>query len=196
MPNLMITLTEIAGAWAMAVVIGICLGYAIGMNNTIADIYEPFFYVIFSIPLIIVYPVIYLWVGVGETSKMIFGALLGLFPLTINTISGFRQINPLFFRLSKSLRLGSGRTLLRIVLPAAAPSLMAGLRQSLASATIGVVTGEILASSQGLGFIIVYADSTLNVGLLFAMIVLVLVIAFAFTEVLRVIEKRMYAHAT
>ena len=194
-PQLFTTLTEIAGAFSLAVAIGLPLGFAIGMKRTISDIYEPIIYLLYSIPGIVLYPVIYLLVGVGPPSKIIFGALIATWLLTINTIAGLRQIKPQYFRLARSLRLSGLRTMFNVVIPAAAPNIIAGFRQGLALAIIGVVAGEILASNRGLGFVISSASYTFQLDVMYAVILLVLIIGFSLTEVMRFIERRYLAHA-
>lgn len=194
LPQLITTLTEIAGAVGIAVAIALPLGFAIGINQTVADTYEPILYLFYSIPAIVLYPVMYLLVGLGEPSKILFGAFLATFILAINTIQGLRQVQPQFFRLARSLRLSSRNTMVKVVIPAAAPAIVSGLRQALALAIVGVVAGEILASDRGLGFVIASSLTAFKLNVVYAVILLVLVIGFALTEVMRLLEGRFLAH--
>lgn len=194
-PQLAATLTEVAGAMGLATAIGLALGFAIGMKRVISAIYEPIVYLLYSIPGIVLYPVIYLLVGVGEPSKILFGAFLGTWVLAINTIAGLRQIKPQYFRLSKSLKLSSWNTMSKVVLPAAAPHVISGLRLALALSIIGVVAGEILASNKGVGYVITAASNTFDMPLMYAAILLVFIIGFGLVEIMRILERRFLSHA-
>lgn len=194
-PQLATTLTEVAGAIALATAIGLPLGFAIGMKRVVSAIYEPIVYLLYSIPGIVLYPVIYLLVGVGEPSKILFGAFLGTWVLVINTVAGLRQVKPQYFRLSKSLSLSGWRTMSKVVLPAAAPHVISGLRLALALSIIGVVAGEILASNKGIGYVIAAASNTFDMSLMYSAIILVFIIGFALIEIMRILERRFLAHA-
>lgn len=194
-PQLATTLTEIAGAIGLSAAIGLSFGFAIGMNRTVADVYEPILYVLYAIPGIVLYPVIYLLVGIGEPSKILFGAFLGVWVLAINTIAGLRQIKPQYFRLSKSLKLSRSGTIFKVVIPAAAPNIISGFRLAIALSIIGVIAGEILASNRGVGYIITATLAVYDVNITYAAILLVLAIGFALVEVSRLVERRFLAHA-
>lgn len=193
-PQLFITLEEIGAAMAISVVVGIPVGFLIGMRKVVSDLFEPILYVLYAIPMVILYPVIYIVVGIGEPSKIIFGVLLGIFPLTISTVAGLRQIKHQYFRLAKSMGLSSTRTMSKIILPASAPSIANGLRQCLSLVIIGVVGGEILASNGGLGFMIIYTSNLYQFATMYAVLILIIVIAFAFVEGIRIIERRSIPH--
>lgn len=194
-PQLADTLAEIAGAVAIAALVALPLGFAIGMRRRVSDIYEPIIYLLYAIPGIVLYPVIYLVFGIGEPSKVIYGAFLGTWVLAISTIAGMRQINPQYFRLSKSLKLSHSRALFKVIIPAAAPSIVSGFRLALAHAIVGVVAGEIIASNTGLGYVIVFSSQLSDLNLTYSVILLVLLVGFLLVEISRVVERRFLAHA-
>lgn len=189
-PQLLVTVVEIAGAVGLSVVVGIPLGFLIGIKSTATDIYEPIVYLLYAIPGIVLYPIIYLMVGVGPFSRILFGTFLAVFVLMIYTIAGLRQVNAGYFRLSKSLKLSSTTVLMKVVLPAAAPQIVSGLRQCVALAILGVIAGEILASGQGLGYVISNASYHFQPQLMYAVIVLVMIIAFILIEIIKIVEGR------
>ena len=175
------------GVSAWEVGAGLAIGYAAGVAFGLACGARPFFgaavapYVdgLATAPKIVFLPIVMLLLGTGIASKVALGALSAFFPVTINTAAGVRQVNPVWVRVGRSLRLTAWQTATRIYLPALRPSLVTSLRLGFGLAVVGVLLAEIKLSSAGLGFLASEYYSHFRVPQLYAVLLLVFLVAVA-----------------
>lgn len=195
LPQIEITLTEAGIAFALAIIIGITIGFLLGYFEMVQSTFEPLVYVVYAIPGIVLYPIIYLFFTVGEPSKIVFGLLLGIFPMATNSISGFREAKRRYHRLGYAMGASPTQTFTKLMLPAAGPFLMSGLRLSLAHVMLAVIGAEIIASKGGLGWsILTYADN-FEPAPMFGTIIVVICIAVGFLVAVTLVEKRAFPYA-
>jgi ABC-type nitrate/sulfonate/bicarbonate transport system permease component len=174
--NAAITVGEIAIAYALAAVLGVLTGVAVASSTVIGDAFEPILLMLYAIPKIIFYPIIVLVIGTGYGSKIFFGVLVGIFVIIFNTAAGLRQVEPNYIRLARSLGYGKGRIFFKVELPAAAQTVLSGLRLGFGYTIIGVLTGELLVVNAGLGFLIDWASVNYYTAQLYAVVVITLAI--------------------
>jgi NitT/TauT family transport system permease protein len=174
--NAGITLAEIAVAYALAAVFGVLIGIAVASSKVIGDAFEPILLVLYAIPKIILYPVIVLMIGTGYSSKIFFGILVGIFVIIFNTAAGLRQVEPNYIRLAHSLGYGKSKIFFKVELPAAAQTILSGLRLGFGYTIIGVLTGELLVVNAGLGFLIDWASVNYYTAQLYAVVLITLAI--------------------
>jgi NitT/TauT family transport system permease protein len=194
LPNVFLTLGEIAIGFVLSVGIGLTIGFIIGYYNTVGGAFEPFVYVFHSIPAIVLYPLLYYALGFGWESKAAFAILLGTFPLIINTIAGFRQIKVSYVKYAKSLDANDRQIFFRVLIPAAFPNIMSGLRLCLGLVVIAVITAEILFSSAGLGRMIVNFSFSVETAQMYATFVIVIVIAYFLYLLTTLVERKVLPH--
>jgi NitT/TauT family transport system permease protein len=196
LPNLFITLYEIAVALVISIVLGLLIGFCIGYYRRIGEAYEPLVYAINAVPAIVLYPILFLNLGFGSDSKIALAVITGSFPLIIITGAGFRQIKTGYVNLAKSLGASDLQVFTRVLLPAAGPNIMSGIRLSLGSAVISVIVAEIIASRAGLGTIIDNMAQNLLISQMYAAIIVVILIAYCAYVLILQIERRLlpYAH--
>jgi NitT/TauT family transport system permease protein len=156
------SLRALATAAAIAVLGGTVLGLWLGTARLAAAIAEPFLTAIYALPKVTLYPMILLIFGLGLSSKIAFGALHGIMPITIFVMTGVRSISPVLLKTARSLRLSPWQSATRIVLPAALPELLSGLRVGLSLTLLGTLIGEMFASREGIGFLLVQGITLLN----------------------------------
>jgi NitT/TauT family transport system permease protein len=185
-----VSVTEFLAGYGLAIVIGIPLGLLTGWYKRLNYALDPWLNFLNSLPRFALLPVIFIAFGLGIWSK-IFVAFLGAWlAIMIPTIQGVRTVDRRFLDVAASFRASKARLFATVVAPATVPFIITGLRLGVARALIGVITGELLAATEGLGFFIKRASDTLQTDrLLFA----VLIFTFAgiiFVEGIRQIEKR------
>jgi NitT/TauT family transport system permease protein len=194
-PQIKITLTEVAIAFSIAVLLGITIGFLLGYFELVQSSFEPLLYVVYAIPGIVLYPIIYLFFTVGEPSKIVFGLLLGIFPMATNSISGFREAKRRYHRLGYAMGASPLQSFSKLLLPGAAPYLMSGIRLSLAHVMLAVIGAEIIASKGGLGWTIWTYASNFQSPPMYGTIILVILITVGFLVTVTVVERRAFAYA-
>jgi NitT/TauT family transport system permease protein/taurine transport system permease protein len=185
------TLIEIGAAILIAWTLGIALGLATGSSHRLAAAAAPVLSSIFAIPLIIIYPLLMAWLGIGPLSKVVFGVLSGFFPIALNTIDGVRAIDRRYLVFARSIGATTGQTYARIILPLALPSIVSGLRVGTGLVIIGVIVTEMLASLGGVGYLISYHRTLFNTGHVYFGIALSLLLAVALNVALTAVDRRV-----
>lgn len=186
--NLLVTMKEVAAAISISCLLGVSIGAVLGANRFLSRTMLPLASSLYAIPLVILYPLFTVWLGIGSPSKIAFGAFFGLFPTLLATASGVATIPRQFRVLSHSLRLNLFQEITRVLIPATIPTVLNGLRLGGALAIVGIIVSEMLASTAGLGFLISYYRTLLDTPQVFFAIVLVVGLVTAFDIVMRRLE--------
>lgn len=143
--------------------ISFALGFSLGVLSALFPAADPFYAHIVEwlrhVPPMSMIPLLILWFGIGETSKLIIIVLTSFFPIYMNTISGIRQCDAKLVEVGTSLGLGRAARFFRIILPGAAPSVMVGMRISLGYSWRAIVGAEMIAAASGLGYMILDAQA-------------------------------------
>jgi NitT/TauT family transport system permease protein/taurine transport system permease protein len=185
------TLTEILIGIAIVWPLGIGAGMALGSNRTIAQATAPILSSIFAIPMVIWYPMLLVWLGIGAQSKVAYGVIAGFFPIALATLTAFQHLDGRYRLLARSLGANRRQTLLLFLLPLVTPSIVSGLRVGTAFTTIGVLVSEMLASTAGIGFWISYNRTLFNTGAVYLGIACALLCVFIISRALGYIERRV-----
>jgi ABC-type nitrate/sulfonate/bicarbonate transport system permease component len=190
-----VTLYEFFVAMVIALTSGLGLGFLLGGKKAWGDVFEPIILAAYAVPIIIIYPLCILFFGIGSYSKIAFAGVYGFFPIVINTLAGVRNVNPSLISLSRSLGAGWLEMNLKIIVPSVLPAIMTGLRMGVVMVLIAVVAGEMLASKEGLGYLIGWASETFNSAFLYGYIILVIVLVTFFNAVMSYLENRSRFYA-
>lgn len=188
--NLLVTLREIATAYALAVVVGLAVGGTLGMNRLLGRAYGPILAALYAVPAVVWYPSLMLFFGLDAASKIAFGFLLGFFPVTLAVLAGIRQVNPHLVTVAKSYGAGPLTVFGRVVLPATLFTLVGGLRTGLALSVIGVIVGEILGSKRGMGALINHAYGLLRTADYVALVLVTLALIVGTDVVAGLVERK------
>jgi ABC-type nitrate/sulfonate/bicarbonate transport system permease component len=175
--NLWVTAEEIAIGLAIGGVCGVVAGLVIGGNRFIAQAFEPYLYYLGPTPKIVFFPVMIMWLGVGGGSKIAMGAVSCFFPIALSVAAGMRQIDPVLIRVGESFRANPWQMATKIYLPAMRHPIINGLRLGLGVALIGTLLAETKLSNRGLGFLVIQAYNNFNMPLLYAILVVLFVLA-------------------
>jgi ABC-type nitrate/sulfonate/bicarbonate transport system permease component len=191
--SLLLTLREIATAYALAVAAGLAVGGALGMNRLLGRAYGPMLAALYAVPAVVWYPSLMLFFGLDAASKIAFGFLLGFFPVTLAVLAGIRQVDPHLVTVAKSYGAGPLTVFGRVVLPATLFTLVGGLRTGLALSVIGVIVGEILGSKRGMGALINHAYGLLRTADYVALVLVTLALIAGTDVVAGLVERKARA---
>ena len=181
---------ELLLALAIAISLGAALGLFLGGIRSLRETLLPIFASVYAIPLVILYPVLTAWMGIGPQSKVIFGAIYGFFPMLLATAAGIQTVDKRYLIAARSMGATRMQIMVQILLPASLPAVMSGLRIGSAMTAIGVVVAEMMASTAGIGFLITQNRTMFNTADVYFGVFLVLILAGSLDFMIRAIEKR------
>lgn len=181
---------QMLGYW-LAVVLGIGVGLAMGYFRVAYNLMEPLIEVFRPIPGPAYLPVLVLFVGIGDEMKVVLILVASLFPILLNTYSGVRAIDPVQFDTARTLGLTTAQTLREIVLPAAMPQILTGMRISLAISLILAILSEMIVSNDGLGYFTLLAERTFKVPDMYAGIFTLAIFGYALNRLFLFGEARL-----
>ncbi len=142
--------------FALGATLGLVLGIAMGLSETVEDYVKPLFLAFAQIPTLGWIPLLMLLVGIGETLKIIVITKGALVPMALNSFAGIRNVSPRYLEVASALRFSRWQTLRLVILPASIPFVFTGIRYGLTHAWTSLVGVELLASSEGLGYLLVW----------------------------------------
>ena len=188
--HLAVTTLEILGGFALAGAAGVALGVAIAWSPTIARALVPFLVFVNTLPKVAVAPLFLLWLGYGIVPNVLIAALIGFFPVVINTAVGLTQVDDELLDLGRAFGAPTWKVFLKIRLPNALPYVLSALKITATAAVVGAIVGEFVASQAGLGMVIVNAQTNLNTPVAFAALLWISIIGLALYGVVCLAARR------
>jgi len=182
------TAIAIAGGFMFAVVSGFIIAVGIAYSRLVNEVVYPFLIVSQVLPKIALAPLFLIWFGFGLTPKLVIAALIAFFPIVVNTARGLSSVEPELIQYMRSLGASWWDIFYKINLPWAMPYIFASFKISITLAVVGVVVGEFVASDTGLGYVIEYANISLETPLMFAGIVVLSVLGILFFLIILAFE--------
>jgi ABC-type nitrate/sulfonate/bicarbonate transport system permease component len=189
--HLAATLERVALGFGAGAVLGVGLGLAAGHLTPIRHIVEPLVELLRPIPPLAMLPMFIVWVGIGETSKIGFITYATFFPIFLTTITGVRQIDPILLRAAQSLGARGVGLFTRVILPAALPDILTGLRLGVALAFFVIVISEFIGAEQGLGYLINDGRNFFLVPQMLGAAVVLGLLGYAGNGLVRLLERRL-----
>jgi len=190
LPDLKVTLMEIAFAFAISCSTGVTLGYLISRSHFLIKVFEPLLAGFYSVPLILFLPLYVLFFGLGPGSKIALGATISFFPIVLNTIAGFGYVEKIFITAARSMGASDVQMFRHVLLPAAFPVILTGLRMGFTVALLSILGSETLASLAGLGHKIVHLAEAMETPRMFAYIAFAVAIAIFLNTTVSALERR------
>lgn len=191
--DLRVSGTEFLFGYLAAAAIGIPLGLGIGVSRRTAYLVGPFVDILNAVPRVTFLPILILWFGIGIWSKLAVVFLGAVIPITIATSAGVRTNEARFIRVARSFGASRWKLMTSIILPGTVPFIFTGLKYGAGRALLGVVVGELYASTAGIGHMIAEAGNTFDVDTVFVGVILFTGAGLAVTLVLNAIERHFDA---
>ncbi|MBI1921030.1 MAG: ABC transporter permease [Geobacter sp.] len=179
------------GGFVLAMFVGIPVGVLMGWFKRFERMVDPLLQVFRNTSILALFPVFILVFGLGEVSKIAIIFWGTLWPTLLNTIGGVKNVDPILVKSARSMGISQAGLLFKVVLPAASPSILTGIRLSAASAILVLVAAEMLGANSGLGFLIFYAEQSYAVPDMYAGILSLSVIGCTVNYVLVEVERRV-----
>lgn len=184
------TATEILVAVAVSWIGGVAAGALVGAVPIVSRVFVPLISAMIAVPFVIVYPVLMAWFGIGPQSKIVFGVLLGFFPIALNTATGVQAIDEGYRRMASAMGASTLQIIARVMVPMAMPTVIAGLRLGTSLIVVGVILTEMLASTDGIGYVIATSQSMFQAGDVMLGVVLGVALAGIANLALSFVERR------
>ena len=189
--HLAATLERVALGFGAGAVLGVGLGLAAGHLTPVRHVVEPLVELLRPIPPLAMLPMFIVWVGIGEISKVGFITYATFFPIFLTTITGVRQIDPILLRAAQSLGARGVGLFTRVILPAALPDILTGLRLGVALAFFVIVISEFIGAEQGLGYLINDGRNFFLVPQMLGAAVVLGLLGYAGNGLVRLLERRL-----
>lgn len=187
--NLSVSLCRVVVGFVIGAAFGLLLGFLMGLFRDVNRLFTLFVSVLRPIPTIALIPVFILLIGIGEQSKYAIIAIGSFWSVLLNTISGVESVDAKLLEIGYAYRIPKSQQLIRIVLPAALPSVLTGIRLGVGAAWISVIAAEMLAASRGIGYMITYARDNSQVTTMYVGVITIGLVGLLIDRVLIGVQK-------
>jgi NitT/TauT family transport system permease protein len=191
-PDVSYTLINIASAVAISVIGGVAIGLIVHALPRLRRTLDPIFTSYYAVPTFILYPLLIVFCGIGPLSLIVMGALFGIVAMIVATLAALDRIPRVLLKVARVSRLDPLRTVVLMKLPAAAPHLMTGLRLAVAYSIIGIIAGEFILATAGIGRRVALAYNNFDNATMYALLVLILGFASGVNELLSAFEQALH----
>ncbi|GLS24036.1 hypothetical protein GCM10007874_70570 [Labrys miyagiensis] len=185
------SLRRVAEGFAAGALAGLTLGVLIGLSKTLRQFVDPLFLALSQVPTLGWLPIMVLFVGLDESLKVVVIGWSAFIPVVLNTAQGVREVPQAYAELGRVLSFSPWSKLTTIVLPSAVPSIFTGLREGLANSWQTLVAVELIASFEGLGYLMAYGRQLFQLELVLAAMIVVGAIGLLIHGSLTLIEHRL-----
>lgn len=170
---------------------GLLLGLLSGMYRRVEEYVNPTVHMLRTVPLLAITPLFIMWFGFGELSKVLLISLGAFFPLYVNTFQGVRNVDAKLFDVSRVLEFDRYSQITRLVIPAALPNILLGIRLSLSISWLCLVVAELLGADAGVGYMIQDARAFMQTDVVFVGIIVFAAVGKLTDSFVRLLENRL-----
>jgi len=185
------SLHRVLVGFALAAVVGVTLGVLMGRSALAAACFNPVLAGTYPIPKIALFPIFIFLFGIGSLSKVLLVFLECLYPIAVTTYAGSRAVDRVLLWSASNMGASPARVLWRIVVPATAPYIFAGFRIALPIAMIVVIITEMISSADGLGYLVIYALSSLKTDRMLAIVAAIALLGLGLDRLLVLVRDRL-----
>ena len=171
--HLGVTLARIFVGFAIAAVLGVASGLWMGLSRLFAKVADLWIAILYPLPKISLIPLLIIWLGTGESYRIVISAITAFFPIVMSTYSGIRQADRGLEKAAKDLGASQLQTQLKVVIPAALPSILSGLQLGMGVTIILIVAAEMIggSSQSGMGYLLIHSGQVMETEKVFASLV-------------------------
>jgi ABC-type nitrate/sulfonate/bicarbonate transport system permease component len=189
--HLSVTFLRIMTGFLVAGITGIIVGILMGMSPLVTRIVDPWIAALYPLPKISLIPLLIIWLGTGETYKIVISAVTAFFPVVISTFSAIRQVDSGLIKAAKDLGANARQVQLKVVIPAALPGITSGLQLGMGVTIIMVVAAEMIggSSDSGMGFLLIQAGQVMETEKVFAGLIALAVFGAVITNVQKWLDR-------
>lgn len=186
-----VSLQRAFGGFALAAVAGVTIGMLMGRSAKVAVLLDPLFSGTYAVPKLALFPIFIFVFGIGSLSKVALVFLECLYPIVIVTSQGARNVSRVLLWSAQNMGASTSAALRRVVIPASAPFIFAGLRIALPIALIVVIITEMVSSADGLGYLVIYSLSSLKTDRMLAVVLVIAALGWALDRALVILRDRL-----
>jgi NitT/TauT family transport system permease protein len=186
------TCVNTLSATALAIAAGFIIGAALHALPRLRRTVDPLLSAYYAVPTFVFYPLLIVVFGAGRTALIIIGAMFGIVAMIINTVLGLDHVPPAVGRTGHILKLDGVRQLVLIRLPAAAPHLVSGIKLAVAYSVIGIVAGEFILATRGVGKRVAFAYDNFDNRTMYGLLLLLLIAVALVNGCLSAWEKQLH----
>jgi NitT/TauT family transport system permease protein len=177
--DLQTTMRALVVGFLIAAIAGCVIGLVLGLNEFLYDVFEIYVLSLYSVPKVVLFPIFLFIFQIGYMSKMTFAMFHGLFPMILVTMAAVREIDEIYLDLGRSLRMSRWQIFRHIAFPFIIVQLTVALRLAFSLTFLGVILAELFASKSGLGLRLQHAMAVFDMGTIFGVVTVLMLIAFA-----------------
>ena len=189
--DLWVTMTETFLGYFAGAILGVIVGLVLSRLETLAKVLDPFIVAVNGIPRVALAPLFIIWFGIDIKSKIVLASTLVFFITFYNTFAGVRGVELSFKNVARVMGASERQIFLKVILPAASPWIITGLKMSLPFALIGAIIGEFMAASKGLGFRLQLYTGLFNTTGAIAVIFILMIMMIIFNALLNRLEEHL-----
>lgn len=187
--DLKVSFLIVIRGYAIGAVLGLLLGVLMGISKYVNQLLSPMFNAIRQIPPLAWIPLLILWVGIGDTAKIVLISLGVFFPVLLNTITGISEVSTSYLEFAHNYKIKKKDILLKILLPGAVPSIFVGLRLGAGTAWMSIVAAEMIAAVAGVGYRINAARNLMQTSTVIVYMILIGLVGGLMDVLLRKLER-------
>jgi NitT/TauT family transport system permease protein len=191
--HLGVTLLRIFAGFFVAAIAGIALGLVMGMSRIVARIADIWIATLYPLPKISLIPLLIIWLGTGESYRIVISAITAFFPIVMSTYVGIRQVDRGLLKAAQDLGANTRQIQFKVVVPAAMPSILNGLQLGMGVAIILIVAAEMIggSSQSGMGYLLISAGQVMETERVFAALVVLAVMGAAIIKLQQWCDRKI-----
>jgi NitT/TauT family transport system permease protein len=189
--QLLVSLSALAAGFALSLLLGVALGLAMGRSRLAGALLEPHINALYATPQVALTPLLMMWLGLGLPVKIAVVFLFAFFPVLINTAIGARNVSASMIEVGRAYLASRRQILFKVVLPAALPFIMSGVRIAVGRGVVGMIVAELFTAITGLGAMLSLYGNLFETAKMFVVIIVLAVLGIGLIHTAQMLERKM-----